>query len=142
VTPAAHRSVLQRGCGWLAALLLCGAMATAQAQGMTPSSVFPGVPFVAAAPLLSQPEITFPREAGARGVGGSVVIAFLVGTDGAPEKHRIVESDPPLIFDAAINAVAAEFRFAPAVRDGKPSRYETRVALAFAPRKPAANAPE
>ena len=106
-------------------------MGGAQAQ-----SVFIGVPFVAGAPVLQQPFFEYPREAQAHGVSGSAVIAFLVGEDGVPVRHRILESDPPLIFDAAINASIAEFRFAPATRDGKPVQYETHVTLAFSPKLP------
>ena len=112
-------------------LLLLLAMGGAQAQ-----SVFVGVPFVAGAPVLQQPFFDYPREAQARGVSGSAVIAFLVGDDGVPVRHRILESDPPLIFDAAINAAIGEFRFATATRDGKPAQYETHVTLAFSPRPP------
>ena len=111
--------------------LLLLAMGGAQAQ-----SVFVGVPFVAGAPVLQQPFFDYPREAQARGVSGSAVIAFLVGDDGVPVRHRILESDPPLIFDAAINAAIGEFRFATATRDGKPAQYETHVTLAFSPRPP------
>ena len=112
-------------------LLLLLAVGVAQAQ-----SVFVGVPFVAGAPVLQQPFFDYPREAQARGVSGSAVIAFLVGEDGVPVRHRILETDPPLIFDSAINASVGEFRFATATRDGKPMQYETHVTLAFSPQLP------
>lgn len=99
-------------------------------------AVFIGVPFIAGAPVLQQPFFEYPREAQAHGVSGSAVIAFLVGEDGVPVRHRILESDPPLIFDAAINASIAGFRFAPATRDGRPAQYETHVTLAFSPKLP------
>ena len=62
-----------------------------------------------------------------------VVVAFLVNEKGEVERFRIVEADPPLIFDSAVNAAVPSFRFAPAMRNGKPSSYETRLTLSFKP---------
>ena len=104
-----------------------------QAQLATPESVFQGVGFVTGAPLTTQPPLAYPIEAQRRGRAGRVVVAFLVGVDGVPERHRIVEADPPLIFDDAVNAAAPGFRFSPAVHNGKPARYETHIVLNFKP---------
>ena len=116
---------------WLAAGSAC-------AQAAAPQSAFIGVPFVAGAPLLQQPLFEFPSDARLRKSAGTVVVAFLVGEDGVPLRHRIIAADPPLLFEAAVNASAGEFRFAPATRDGKPAQYETHVTLSFAgPSRPA-----
>ena len=116
---------------WLAAMAAC-------AQPAAPQSAFTGVPFVAGAPLLQQPQFEFPSDARLRNSEGTVVVAFLVGEDGVPLRHRIIAADPPLLFEAAVNASIGEFRFAPATRDGKPAQYETHVTLSFAgPSRPA-----
>ena len=116
---------------WLAAMAAC-------AQPAAPQSAFTGVPFVAGAPLLQQPQFEFPSDARLRKSEGTVVVAFLVGEDGVPLRHRIIAADPPLLFEAAVNASIGEFRFAPATRDGKPAQYETHVTLSFAgPSRPA-----
>ena len=63
-------------------------------------------------------------------------MAVLVDVDGVPVRHRIIASDPPLIFDAVINEAMPQFRFAPALRDGKPTQYETHLSLNFDPQLP------
>lgn len=115
------------------AVLACNAMA----QGATPQSAFPGVPFVAGAPVREQPAFDYPREARQRGRAGTLLVAVLVGVDGVPVRHRIIASDPPLIFDAAINEAMPQFRFAPAMRDGTPTQYETHLSPSFDPQLPA-----
>lgn len=122
---------LHRRLAWL----VTGALAIASpvAPGEDHQPIFAGLPFALGAPVTHTPPLPFPVEAQRRGREGKVVVAFLVGEDGVPERHRIIESDPPLIFDAVVNAAAPDFRFAPALRDGKPARYETRITLTFKP---------
>ena len=117
------------GAGLLAATL----GASLPAQVATPQSAFVGVPLVQGAPVLSHPHFEYPREAFAHGVAGIVVVAVLVGEDGVPVRHRIVRADPPLIFDAVVNAAIPEFRFATATQNGRPARYETQLTLSFDP---------
>ena len=127
-----------KGPGTLIAALLWLVAMAAGAQPAAPQSAFTGVPFVAGAPLLQQPQFEFPSDARLRNSEGTVVVAFLVGEDGVPLRHRIIAADPPLLFEAAVNASIGEFRFAPATRDGKPAQYETHVTLSFAgPSRPA-----
>ena len=83
--------------------------------------------------MLSQPALNYPREALAHRVAGIVVVAVLVGEDGVPVRHLIVRADPPLIFDAVVNAAIPEFRFATATQHGRPARYETQLTLSFDP---------
>ena len=117
----------------LLAVLACGALA----QGAAPQSVYPGVPFVAVAPIREQAPFEYPSEARRRGRAGTLLVAVLVGVDGVPLRHQIIAADPPLIFDAVINAAIPQFRFAPAMRDGKPTQYETHLTLNFDPQRPA-----
>jgi protein TonB len=98
-----------------------------------PPSAFPGQPYVTGAPVVYQPPLEYPREAKERGREGTVVVAFLVNEKGEVERYRIIESDPPLLFDSVVNAAVPSFRFAPAMRNGKPSSYETRLTLSFKP---------
>ena len=121
----------------LLASLLAVLACSAQAQGAMPQSAFPGVPFVAGAPIREQAPFDYPREARQRGRAGTLLVAVLVDVDGVPLRHYIIAADPPLIFDAAINAAIPQFRFAPAMRDGKPTQYETHLSLSFDPRRPA-----
>jgi|GEM_PF-5766574 len=117
----------------LLAVLACNALA----QAAMPQSVFSGVPFVAGAAVREQPAFEYPREARQRGRAGTLLVAVLVGIDGVPVRHRIIAADPPLIFDAAVDAAIPQFRFAPAMRDGTPTQYETHLTLNFDPQLPA-----
>lgn len=124
------------GAGLAAAFVFAMTLALAPqapAQIAPPPSVFPGQPYVIGAPVVYQPPLDYPREARERGREGTVVVAFLVNEKGEVERYRIVEADPPLIFDSVINAAAPSFRFAPAMRNDKPSSYETRLTLLFKP---------
>lgn len=125
---------LLRGASLLIALAL--AVGGAVAQPAKPVSAFVGVPFVASAPVVYQPPVEFPTDAARFKAGGSVTVAVLVGVDGAPERFRIIASDPPLLFDRYIVAVMPDFRFATASRDGKAARYETHVTFNFSPLRP------
>jgi protein TonB len=112
------------------AALLAASLVYAQAP---PRSVYPDVPFVEGAPVRSRPDFDYPREALARRLEGTLLVAVLVGEDGSVIRHRILSAEPPLIFNRAVDAAMPEFRFAPAERDGKPSRYETHLSLLFKP---------
>ena len=104
------------------------------AQVVPDESVFIGVPFVRNVAVTHQPEMTFPMEAQRRNQGGRMVVAVLVGPDGVPQRHRILEADPPLVFDAMVRDALPDFRFSLASRNGKPIAYETRLTLTLAPR--------
>jgi protein TonB len=120
----------------LRALWLVLALLAPPALAQTPveESVFIGVPFVRNVAVTHQPEMTFPLEAQRRNQGGKVVVAVLVGPDGAPQRHRILEAEPPLVFDAMVREALPDFRFSLASRNGKPIAYETRLTLTLAPR--------
>ena len=111
------------------ALLLAGAAA---AQTAAPESVFIGVPFVANGSVTHQPEVAPPKDPLLRTRGGTVVVAVLVGEDGAVVRHRIVSADPPLIFNRGVEEAMPDFRFGIATRNGQPLAYETRLTLHFA----------
>lgn len=116
---------------WLVLALLAHPV---QAQTPAEESVFIGVPFVRNVAVTHQPEMTFPLEAQRRNQGGKLVVAVLVGPDGVPQRHRILEAEPPLVFDAMVRDALPDFRFSLASRNGKPIAYETRLTLNLAPR--------
>src|SRR5512140_2490461 len=60
----------------------------------------------------------YPPDAEAAGIQGSVVLAIVIGEDGAVEQAQVVEPGPhPGFAPAALHAVA-QFRFRPAEIDG------------------------
>ena len=133
---AIERARIFVGAGLAAAFVFAMTLALAPqapAQMAPPPSAFPGQPYVTGAPVIYQPPLDYPREARERGREGTVVVAFLVNEKGEVERYRIIEAEPPLIFDSVVNAAVPSFRFAPAMRDGKPSSYETRLTLSFKP---------
>ena len=62
----------------------------------------------------------YPRRAQSRGIEGYVIVEFTVTKTGTTKDIRVVESDPPGIFDKASLAAAAKFKYKPRVVDGQP----------------------
>ena len=123
--------MLRRWSFRVAGLLVCGA---ALAQPVTLESVFVGVPFVKNPTVTHQPDV-IPAEKLRRLGSGTVVVAVLVGEDGAPLRYRILSAEPPLLFDRYVTDALPEFRFAPGSRHGAPQVYETRLTMQFKPLK-------
>lgn len=121
-------------CGLAFAFACAGVpLAFAQAAPVSASdALYPNVPFVANTTLTHKPEVGRPTDFVLRNATGTVVVAVLVGTDGAPQRFELIESDPPLIFDRHVAAAVPDFRFGIAMRNGKPIAYETRLTLHFA----------
>ena len=62
----------------------------------------------------------YPRRAQTRGIEGYVLLEFTVTKTGAVADPRVIESEPPGIFDrAAVNA-ALKFKYKPKVVNGEP----------------------
>lgn len=91
----------------------------------------------------SRPRLTlrrspkFPKKAISRGIReGSAVVSFTVTATGAVRDAKVIESEPPSIFDrAAINAVTRS-RFEPALEDGAPIEVrDMRIRISFKGRR-------
>jgi len=66
------------------------------------------------------------------GIGGTVRLRLLVGTDGVPEEVRLLESSGYQELDAAATRVAEYLRFSPATdNDGKPLRVWASFPISF-----------
>jgi TonB family protein len=85
-------------------------------------------------PLLVQDgRFEYPAAARAAGTQGHVVVAFAVTADGRVEGARIVESQPPGVFDAAALRYVGERRYRPMQRDGRAvAAGEQRLRVHFA----------
>jgi periplasmic protein TonB len=68
--------------------------------------------------VLSRPAFTYPPQARARHIQGTVRVEMLVGTDGVPSSVHAV--DGPALLRQAAEAFAAKYRFRPEVRNGVP----------------------
>ncbi|NRA43010.1 MAG: energy transducer TonB, partial [Pseudomonadales bacterium] len=61
----------------------------------------------------------YPRRAAQRGIEGYVVVEFDVTKLGTVANARVVESDPPNIFNRAAIAAAEKFKYKPKMENGK-----------------------
>lgn len=81
---------------------------------------------------LSQAAPEFPRRARAAGVGGVVVVGFLITAEGRVEDARVLNAEPPGWFeDVALEAVRS-WSFSPARYQGRPVPVRREVPLQFA----------
>ena len=70
------------------------------------------LPIVKVAPI-------YPQRALARGLEGWVLVEFTVTTAGTVRDVRVVEADPPGVFDRAAMDAALKFKYKPRVIDGR-----------------------
>jgi protein TonB len=76
------------------------------------------------AEIVSAGGVVYPVEAQDRKVEGFVRVAYEVTTDGKVTNARVVESNPPGVFDEAALAAVRSWYFHPAVQNGKPVAKE------------------
>jgi len=77
---------------------------------------------------ISTPTPRYPIAAARTGQSGSVQVEFTVGSDGSVTSARVVEADPPRVFDRDAIAAVKKWRFEPV---GSP--ITTRRTIAFKP---------
>jgi TonB family protein len=92
-----------------AAALVCMALAMA---GCASSSRPPEI--------VSAGGIVYPTDARDQKVEGYVRVAYDVSVDGSVTNVRVVDADPPGVFDEAAVAAVRGWRFHPAISNGKP----------------------
>lgn len=63
---------------------------------------------------------TYPRRAAQRGIEGYVVVEFVVSTLGTVENPKVIDANPPNIFDNAALRAVSKFKYKPKMVDGKP----------------------
>ena len=107
----------------------------AHAQTVSLESIYLGVPFVPKATVTHQPDDVIPADKLQRIGSGTVVVAVLVGENGAPLRYRILSAEPPFLLDRYVTDSLPDFRFAIASRNGVPQVYETRLTMQFLPQK-------
>jgi len=70
-------------------------------------------------PIEPQAMPVYPRELKRQGVTGSALVTFMVTTDGKTDQVQIIQASHRVFGEAAVEAVK-QWRFTPAVKDGKP----------------------
>ena len=101
--------------------------------------VLPTPPPVAARPirisrmspgsLIYQPQPVYPPIARTAGIEGHVVLAALIGKDGAIENLRVLAGHP-LLVNSAVDAVG-KWRYHPYILNGEPVEVETQITVNF-----------
>ena len=81
--------------------------------------------------LVSAGGVVYPVEAKDKKVEGYVRVAYDVSADGSVTNVRVVDSDPPGVFDEAAVAAVRGWRFHPAIHDGKPVVKELVSRVSF-----------
>lgn len=73
----------------------------------------------------------YPAEAARNGVSGKVMLIVDVAANGSVEAVQIEKSQPAGVFDAAVLEAASEWKFVPAIENGKPVAGRVRVPVDF-----------
>jgi protein TonB len=73
---------------------------------------------------------TYPPLARAARVQGSVVLAALIGKDGAIQNLRVISAASPLLIQSALDAVK-QWRYRPYLLNGEPVEVDTTITVNF-----------
>ncbi len=76
-------------------------------------------------------EPVYPEEARRRNLQGSLKLMLKIDDLGRVQEAEVVEAAPPGIFDAAALDAFRNARFTPAMRDGRPVRYQAYIRVDF-----------
>jgi TonB family protein len=73
----------------------------------------------------------YPQKAFQQKLTGSVTVEFVVDVNGEPRDTRVVDSDPPEVFDKAALAAVKRWRYEPVVMNNVPTEVPTRMVIRF-----------
>jgi TonB family protein len=73
----------------------------------------------------------YPTAALRAGAGGTVELAYRIGTDGAPNHITVAQSSTNPALDAASVACVSHWRYKPAMQGGKPVEIPWRVNIVW-----------
>lgn len=79
----------------------------------------------------------YPAEAAAARITGRVVVIVNVAADGSVSDARVEKSQPAGVFDQATLDAVRQWKFEPAIKDGRPVAGRVRVPVDFAMDEPA-----
>jgi len=95
----------------------------AAADGI-PAADMSGMPY-------PMPPPKYPVEAARQGIAGKVMLLVTVAADGSVREVAVESATPPGVFDEASIEAARQWRFEPAMKDGKPVEDRRRVPVTF-----------
>jgi protein TonB len=73
----------------------------------------------------------YPQKAFQQKLTGSVTVEFTVDVNGEPRDTRVVDADPPEVFDKAALAAVKKWRYEPVVVNNVPTEVPTRMVIRF-----------
>lgn len=73
----------------------------------------------------------YPPRAAERGITGWVHLEFTVTETGTVEDVRVIDADPPSMFNRAAIRAVQKWKYKPMMVGGKPVRWKTEVVLTF-----------
>jgi periplasmic protein TonB len=73
----------------------------------------------------------YPQKAFQQKLTGSVTVEFVVDVNGEPRDARVVDSDPPEVFDKAALSAVKRWRYEPVVVNNVPTEVPTRMVIRF-----------
>ena len=76
--------------------------------------------------------LKYPKDAKAEGIEGTVVLKFVIGTNGGVQEIEVEQGVCPSIDAEAVRVVQNSPKWRPAVKDGKPVRYTYHFPVIFA----------
>ena len=83
------------------------------------------------APVPPRATPPYPDRAKQRGIEGRVVVSVLVNRSGQVEKIRILQSEPPGVFDEAVRNSVPNWSFEPATYQGEPVQTWGTLTIPF-----------
>jgi len=83
-------------------------------------------------PRVTSP-IEVPTVAREKNISGALVLSLLIGADGQVRKAKILEAEPPGIFDEAVLAAVRSWEFEPATYRGQSVEVWARLPIRFDP---------
>lgn len=81
--------------------------------------------------MLVEVKPDYPRRAQASGIEGKVVLAFTVTAEGRAENVRVIEADPPGLFEREARRAAVRSRYVPLRENGQPVASEVTKPFVF-----------
>lgn len=73
----------------------------------------------------------YPQRAFEQRLSGSVTVEFVVDVNGEPRDAKVVEADPPEVFDRAALTAVKRWRYEPVVVNNVPTEIPTRMVIRF-----------
>lgn len=76
-------------------------------------------------------ELDYPEEALRKSIEGWVDLSYVVTAEGKVTTVKVLDSEPPGVFEKAATRALSRVRYTPMKQDGKPIAVSTKLRIAF-----------